>query len=127
MKMPTVPQRLRAIADAIEKGSEDRRLVLGLTAISRELLGQSTDDTNLDIESLFGALTRKGLVRVAINNEWAMLEPDKARAQAQYLLECASAAEFDEFVFTQMAPKLGLDDAGASSLLMHFREWRKPA
>ena len=122
--MPSIPQRLRAIADALENGSQDRVLVLGLTKITRELLGQSTDDTHLNIECVFGALTRKGMVRVEINNEWAMLEPDEARTQAQYLLEAAGSSEFDEFVYTRMARDIGLDDAGASALLMHFREWR---
>ena len=124
MKMPSIPQRLRAIADALEKGSEDRVLLLGLSKIVRELIGKRTDETHLNIESVFGALTKKGMVRVELNNEWAMLTPDGAREQATYLLECAGSAEFDEFVYTQMAAKMGLDESMAGALLMHFREWR---
>jgi hypothetical protein len=123
--MPTIPERLRAIADAIENGSRDRVLALGLSKITREFLGQSTDDTNLNIESVFGAITKKGMVRVEVNNEWAMLAPDQARVQAGYLLEAAGSAEFDEFVYTKLAPQIGLDQDGAGQLLMHFREWRK--
>ncbi len=108
----------------LERGLVDRNVILGLAKILRQLVGASTDDTHLRIESTFGALSRKGVVRIEINNEWAILDPDEARKQAMYLLECAGSAEFDEFVYTDVAKKMELDDAGAGALLMAFREWR---
>ncbi len=36
----------------------------------------------------------------------------------------AASAEFDEFVYTDVAKKMELDDDGAGTLLMAFREWR---
>jgi hypothetical protein len=123
--MPSdIPKRLRTIADMIERGAMNRELLVGLSKIVRELSGALVDDTHLIISSVFGVITRKGMVRAEINNEWAMLEPDEARKQAMYLLEAASSAEFDEFVFTDMAPKANLDDRGAEALLIAFREWR---
>ena len=120
-----IPKRLRVIADLIERGALTRDLLIGLVKITRELIGEKTDDTHLRIESQFGAISHKGVVRIEINNEWAILSPSLAREQALYLLECASAAEFDEFVYTKLGPELELDDRTTTAMLMMFREWRE--
>ena len=123
--MSDAPKRLRAIADMLENGSKDQKLLIELMKISRDLAGKRTDDTNIHIESMFGALTRKGVVRIEINNEWVMLDPKEAREQAQFIIEAAHSAEFDEFVFNDMAKRMGLNDDSAGTLLVAFREWRK--
>jgi hypothetical protein len=91
-----------------------------------------TDDARrIMAEAIFGAATRKGLVKISdqatdgSDVRWTMLmSPDRARSIAQSLLEAAEAAEMDEVVVTFLHQRIGLQLEQAAQVLGDFRKIR---
>jgi hypothetical protein len=57
---------------------------------------------SINIQSLFGANSRRGLVELTVGDTKTTLDTAKAREVAQMLLEAASAAEGDEALFKSL-------------------------
>lgn len=82
-------------------------------------------DNCVTTSAIYGLRTRQPLVQHAINDhEPILLDPAAARAVAQGLLEAATAAEQDAFMFEFATEKMGSSDEQAASLMALFREWR---
>jgi len=77
-------------------------------------------------ESIFGATTRRGLVRLSHGISWdVVITPTEALSFALTVLEVADAAESDEFLWKFTEQKLGIDDdAMKAQLLRKFRAAR---
>lgn len=78
-------------------------------------------------ESIFGANTRRGLVKLTIGNDHQIITPNEARAFAHSILEAAEAAEMDEVLvrFLTETEGLELSDNAAVAMLREFREMRR--
>lgn len=75
--------------------------------------------------SIYGAETRKGLVKIVKDKEvLAMLTPAEAREWAANLYQAAEAAETDEFLMAMFKDRIGLDDEKAVAVLTDFRRFR---
>jgi len=79
--------------------------------------------TDFYVTSIYGAMTRRGLVEVTLGETKVQVLPSKAREMATFLLEGAAAAEADEILLRV------LDDAGVSpnragQILMAIRQER---
>lgn len=76
--------------------------------------------------SIFGAQTRKGLVKLIKNKEViATLSPKEARAWALNILQAAEAAESDEYLMFMLTQRINLDEQRAVAVLQEFREYRE--
>jgi hypothetical protein len=78
------------------------------------------------VYSIYGAETRKGLVKLVKDKEIiATVSPEEARSWALNILEAAESAQTDEFLIYLLTEKIGLDLAKAGSVLQEFREYRE--
>lgn len=77
-------------------------------------------------ESIFGAVTRRGLVKLTVGNEEKKMHPDDARAFAMSIFAAAEAAEMDEVLvrFLTETKDLQFPDEAAAALLREFRQLR---
>lgn len=73
------------------------------------------------VTSLYGARTRRALVKLEIGKEAWMFSPAEARRIARLLSEGADAADLDEFLMTYFVGDLGLADQQAAAMLAHVR------
>lgn len=64
-------------------------------------------------------------VTVGAKDFHVQMSPAEARDLALNLLESAEAAEQDAFLFEWAQKEVGVDDAGAATLLAEFRKWRE--
>ena len=77
-------------------------------------------------EAIYGANTRKGLVKLNVKESEIVISPDEARAFAMSIMECAEAAETDEFLMTWLSNVVGAQDDQKNVLLLReFRQWRE--
>lgn len=84
----------------------------------------SDEITNrIDVASMFGHKSRRGLVRVRLGQEESIMEPSKAREIAGFLLESAGAAEADEAMM-KVLERLDFSNAKQGQFLMALRSER---
>lgn len=67
----------------------------------------------------------RGFVHFAFRGARLQLEPEEARAHAWVLLQAAEAAVSDEAIVRLAREKIGLDEGGATALLVQLREARQ--
>lgn len=79
----------------------------------------------VNVTSIFGAQTRRGLVQLQIGDETTTMPPAKAREIAGLLLECAEAAGTDELLMTFFGQRVGLEEQQAGRLMLDFRRLRE--
>jgi hypothetical protein len=76
--------------------------------------------------SIYGAQTRRGLVKLVKDKEIiATVEPSVAREWALNILQAAEAAETDEFLMYLLTNKVGMNEQNAVSVLQDFRDYRE--
>jgi hypothetical protein len=76
--------------------------------------------------SIYGAETRKGLVKLLKDKEViATVSPQEARSWAMNILEAAEAAETDEYLIWLLTQRVGLDLKPAAKVLQEFRDYRE--
>lgn len=72
----------------------------------------------------YGVKTRKPFVTIHWKDVVEQLSPADARRFALSIIEAAEAADQDAFLFEWVKQVTGIDDAGATRLLIEYREWR---
>ncbi len=82
------------------------------------------DSGMLHVESMYGAVSKKGVVCMSWGDNAGVLTPKEARAHAQFVIECAAAAEADELFVTFMVEKVGLEHEQAAMALLDVRKMR---
>lgn len=83
------------------------------------------DTYTIEIASIFGAKTRRGLVELTINGEKIQLEKEKAREIVGMLQGAIEAAVSDELMVRFLTEKIGLSQDAAAAALVDFRELRQ--
>jgi hypothetical protein len=76
-------------------------------------------------ESIYGHNTKKGLVKLSVQNAEIICEPLEARLFAFSILEAAEAAETDEWFMSYMGEALGEPEKEVLLMLNEFRCWRE--
>jgi hypothetical protein len=79
--------------------------------------------TDIEVTSIFGASSRRGLVRIKLGVEEVLMPPSKARAIASFLLEASGAAESDEAMMTVLE-RMEHNTAKRAQMLMAIRSAR---
>ena len=88
--------------------------------------GEQGQEQKIWSHSIFGALTRKGLVGLTVGDRKPVyMSPEEARSVAADLLQTATAAETDEVLMRWLGQKLGLDDERAVQVLHDLRKMRE--
>jgi len=57
-----------------------------------------TPDEQFEVQAIYGAHTRRGLVEITVAGVTLVVPPIRARRMAAYLLEAAAASESDEAI-----------------------------
>lgn len=78
----------------------------------------------VDVRSLYGAKTQRGIVELRIGDNTVQISPLKAREIADTLIECAEGAETDQFIVDFLTKTIGIDLERACILLTEFRKHR---
>lgn len=78
----------------------------------------------LDVRSMYGHHTQKGLVVLRLGEEMVQIEPDRAEEIAHWLISAAEAARSDEFIIKFIMGTVGLDERRAAQVLYEFRQMR---
>lgn len=78
----------------------------------------------IEIETLYGANTRKSYVRLRWGKESGQLTPDEAREHALKLLDAAAVAEQDELTVRFFMEKMESSIEQAAMVLQDFRKLR---
>ena len=82
-------------------------------------------DTTIWSHSIFGALTRKGLVGLTVGDRKPVyMSPEEARSVAADLLQTATAAETDEVLMRWLQERLDMPDEKAVGVLRDLRAMR---
>lgn len=81
-------------------------------------------DLTLWAESLFGAESREGLVRLQMKTEEVTCSPDDARRWALDILRVAEAAEMDEIIMSFFTGPMEMTEEATVPILRAFREQR---
>jgi hypothetical protein len=76
------------------------------------------------VSSAYGARTQRGYVEIEIGSTKHQISPDEARTIGHMLLECAEAAQSDQFIM-HLARDLDLDQHEAGMLLLRLRALRE--
>lgn len=83
-------------------------------------------ENNIEIQSLFGGKTRKGLVSLRIDTRMVMFDPETAIKKANDLIEAATSAMTDQFLVEfGSSEKFGGQEEVGFAMLAAFREWRQ--
>ena len=94
------------------------------TYVFSKQVGTKGSASLIMVESYLSSSTLKGNVKLSWGNQIGELTPDQARAHARLIMECAEAAEQDEFLFTWLY-SIGVEDVAARvEVLKQFREYR---
>lgn len=85
------------------------------------------EEAVLYAEGIFGAKERKGLVKLSYGITFEILiTPAEAREYARCILECAEAAETDEFIVNWLEKRIGITgDQEKLAVLFDFRSVRQ--
>ena len=75
------------------------------------------------VTAMYGAFSRKGLVRLTVGEQESVMDPFKAREIAAMLLECAGAAEGDE-ILMRVLDRGGMSVQRQAHVLMAMRQER---
>lgn len=70
---------------------------------------------NVEVEAIYGAESKRGLVSIKLGRQTTIVPPAKAREIAQFLIEAAGAAESDEAMM-KVLERIGAE----SSLVLQF-------
>lgn len=76
------------------------------------------------IESIFGAKTKKGLVRLQIGEFSITLEPHKSREIGIMLIEASEAAITDHFL-SEWLKNIGVPESEIVNAIQDFRKFRE--
>jgi hypothetical protein len=79
---------------------------------------------DIEVTNIYGAQTRRGLVRVKLGVEEVLMPPAKAREIAGFLLENAGAAESDEALMTVLE-RMGMSPPKSGQMLLAIRSARQ--
>lgn len=77
----------------------------------------------INVRSMFGHNTQRGLVMLRLGEEMVQMEPAKAREIAHWILEAAEAAEQDEALVLYLKG-MGLDERDCARALQQLRAVR---
>lgn len=77
------------------------------------------------VTSAYGYRTRQPFVNVVIGDQLYGWPADKAKEIGAMLIEVATAAEGDAFVFEWVEKTLGAGEERAAMILAEFRAWRE--
>lgn len=86
------------------------------------------DDTTpvpIEVVSMYGAKTRRGLVALTIDGERTIMDPKKAQEVGLMLIECAEAAVSDEAFVRFICKLVGTDELNAARMLVDLRVVRQ--
>jgi hypothetical protein len=83
----------------------------------------SEEPYGIEVTGIYGAQSRRGLVRMRVGDFEQVMAPSKAREIATFLLEAAGAAEGDE-ALAEVLRRAGASDAKVGQMLMALREAR---
>lgn len=78
------------------------------------------EDLHVNVRSIFGQQTQRGLVELRLGGQETQLTPAKAREIAAFLIEAATAAEGDETLMRVLA-RVGMSPQRATQVLMAMR------
>jgi hypothetical protein len=79
-----------------------------------------SDDTHVNVRSIFGQQTQRGLVELTLGTQTIQITPAKAREIAAFLVEASTAAEGDETLM-RVLDRAGLARARAAQILVAMR------
>lgn len=82
-----------------------------------------TSDTPISVTSIYGAHSRRGLVRLVVGEAEVQMEPFKAREIAAFLVEAAGAAEGDQ-ILMRVLDRAGMSPQRAAQVLVAMRHER---
>jgi hypothetical protein len=77
----------------------------------------------IEVTAIYGAQSKRGLVRIRVSQAEQLMPPAKAREIATFLLEAAGAAEGDEALMLVL-DRAGASPAKAGQMLMALRTAR---
>lgn len=80
---------------------------------------------NIEIASIYGALTRKGLVQLTIDGTETLIDLPKAREILDMLQGAIEAAVTDELLVRFLTERCELSFEAAAAALLDFREMRQ--
>lgn len=78
---------------------------------------------DFDVQSMYGAFTKRGLVQVTLGSERVLVPPAKAREMAQFMIEAATAAETDEILMRTLE-RTGVSLQRSAMILQAVRQER---
>ena len=79
----------------------------------------------LEIASIYGATTKKGLVEIQLNEQRMQVDLPKAREILGMLSGAIEAAVTDELLMKFLTTRIGLPEEAAGRALLDFRELRQ--
>jgi hypothetical protein len=82
-----------------------------------------SDDTHVNVRSIFGHATQRGLVELTVGTQMLQMTPAKAREIAAFLVEASTAAEGDETLMRVLA-RAGMSAQRSAHILMAMRAER---
>lgn len=82
------------------------------------------DASEIDIESGVGFHSRLGYVQLRWGEKSGQLTTREARIHALAILDAAAAADHDTSVLRWLTTTMGMDDAGAATVLLDLRRAR---
>jgi hypothetical protein len=85
----------------------------------------SMDQHSIMVTTLVSNRDRSGRVQIEGPNIKAQLSADEARDLAANILQAATFAEADAFLFAWVQQVIGGDEAAAAGLLQEFRQFRE--
>lgn len=83
------------------------------------------EDIRVEITSIYGAATKKGLVEFTINGKKLQMDVPKAREIVLMLHGAIEAATSDELLMQFMVNRLGLSEDKSGVALLDFRKLRQ--
>jgi hypothetical protein len=82
-----------------------------------------SEDLHVNVRSIFGQQTQRGLVELTVGDQDLQITPAKAREIAAFLVEAATAAEGDETLMRVLA-RVGMSPQRATHVLLAMRTER---
>jgi hypothetical protein len=85
----------------------------------------TTPDIHIEVASIFGAISRRGLVELRVGDVRTLMDVAKAREVTAMLVQATEAAISDELLVRFLMEKVGVDLERAGAALLDFRELRQ--